>query len=96
MLLVEGVQQRQFADAGRAPGGPEIQYQRLAAEGGKRHRAIALRRRFTFVYQPVQGPLEARQVAEQQGFAQTVEIVAGDVEHGIADLFRAQLAGRVE
>ena len=39
---------------------------------------------------------EARDIARKQGFAQAVEIIAGDVEHGFLDLLQREFAGRVE
>ena len=54
------------------------------------------RRRFALLLQAVEGPRQAHHVAEQQGFAQTVEVVARDVEHGILHGAQRQFAGRME
>ncbi len=59
------------------------------------HRPQDQRRCFTFLHQAVQAPVK-RPRSRESSFAQTLEVVAGNVDHGIADLFQAQLPGRVQ
>ena len=48
------------------------------------------------MHQPVERAGQAGDIAGEQGFAQAVDVVAGDVEHGLANLLQRQRAGRVE
>ncbi|MPN25865.1 hypothetical protein SDC9_173283 [bioreactor metagenome] len=60
------------------------------------HRPEHQWRCLALLHQAVEGAGQTADVAGEQGFTQAVDVVAGDVEHGVADLRITQLAGRVK
>jgi hypothetical protein len=51
------------------------------------HRPEYQRRRLAFLHQAVERARQAAHVAGEQCLAQAVDVVAGDVQYGVADLF---------
>jgi hypothetical protein len=54
------------------------------------HRPEHQRRRLAFLLQAIERARQARHIAGEQRFAQAIEVVAGDIEHGFLNLLQRE------